>query len=43
VESSKANRKTAAEAIDILTTAYQSSIYAEKTKSQIVEMKHMVN
>ncbi|CAL4892522.1 unnamed protein product [Urochloa decumbens] len=41
VESSKANRKTAAEAIDILTTAYKSSSYSEKTTHQIVEMKHM--
>ncbi|CAL4994692.1 unnamed protein product [Urochloa decumbens] len=41
VESSKANRKAAAEAIDILTTAYKSSSYAEKTTYQIVEMKHM--
>ncbi|RCV18409.1 hypothetical protein SETIT_3G299000v2 [Setaria italica] len=41
VESSKANRKTAAEAIDILTTAYKSSSYAEKTTYQIVEMKNM--
>ncbi|RLM98686.1 ABC transporter G family member 11-like [Panicum miliaceum] len=41
VESSKTNRKTAAEAIDILTTAYKSSSYAEKTTYQIVEMKHM--
>jgi len=41
VESSKTNRKTAAEAIDILTTAYKSSSYAEKTTYQIVEMKQM--
>ncbi|CAN6355825.1 unnamed protein product [Urochloa humidicola] len=41
VESSKANRKTAAEAIEILTTAYKSSSYSEKTTDQIVEMKHM--
>ncbi|CAN6374685.1 unnamed protein product [Urochloa humidicola] len=41
VESSKANRKSAAEAIDILTTAYKSSSYAEKTTYQIVEIKHM--
>ncbi|CAL4994678.1 unnamed protein product [Urochloa decumbens] len=41
VESSKASRKAAAEAIDILTTAYKSSSYAEKATYQIVEMKHM--
>lgn len=41
VESSKAERKTAAEAIDILTNAYQSSSYSEKTANQRVEMKEM--
>ncbi|CAD6252519.1 unnamed protein product [Miscanthus lutarioriparius] len=41
VESSTANRKTAAEAIDILATAYRSSNYLEKTTEQIVEMKNM--
>lgn len=41
VEGSKANRKTAAEAIDILATAYKSSSYSAKTTDQIVEMKHM--
>ncbi|XP_066334318.1 ABC transporter G family member 1-like [Miscanthus floridulus] len=41
VESSKAKRKTAAEAIDILATAYRSSSYLEKTTEQIVEMKNM--
>ncbi|KAL5225140.1 hypothetical protein ABZP36_011779 [Zizania latifolia] len=40
-ESSNAKRKTAAEATDILTNAYQSSTYSEKTASQIVEMKGM--
>ncbi|KAM0893119.1 hypothetical protein ACQ4PT_025319 [Festuca glaucescens] len=39
VESSKARRKTAAEAIDILTDAYQSPAYSEKTMNQIAEMK----
>jgi hypothetical protein len=43
VESSKANRKTAAEAIEILTSAYKSSTYSEKTTNQLVEMKHMVS
>jgi len=43
VESSKAKRKTAAEAIDILATAYRSSRYLEKTTEQIVEMKNMVS
>ncbi|KAF0889752.1 hypothetical protein E2562_030526 [Oryza meyeriana var. granulata] len=42
VESSKANRKIAAEAIEILTNAYQSSTYAEKTTNEIVEMKGKV-
>jgi hypothetical protein len=44
VESSdKAKRKTAAdEAIEILATAYRSSIYLDKTTDQIVEMKSMV-
>lgn len=43
VESSdKAKRKTAAdEAIEILATAYRSSIYLDKTTDQIVEMKSM--
>ncbi|XP_062203968.1 ABC transporter G family member 1-like [Phragmites australis] len=41
VGSSKANRKMAAEAIDILTSAYKSSNYSEKTTGQIVEMKHI--
>ncbi|KAJ1294601.1 hypothetical protein BS78_01G157400 [Paspalum vaginatum] len=41
VESSKETRKTAAEAIDILATAYKSSSYSAKTTDQIVEMKHM--
>ncbi|CAN6328929.1 unnamed protein product [Urochloa humidicola] len=41
VENSKANRKTAAEAIEILTNAYKSSSYSEKTTDQIVDMKHM--
>ncbi|KAK3136485.1 hypothetical protein QOZ80_5BG0436190 [Eleusine coracana subsp. coracana] len=41
VEGSKANRKTAAEAIDILTSAYKSSSYWEKTTDQIVEMKRV--
>ncbi|CAD6255627.1 unnamed protein product [Miscanthus lutarioriparius] len=41
VESSKTKRKTAAEAIDILATAYRSSDYFEKTTDQIVEMKNM--
>jgi hypothetical protein len=43
VESSKANRKTAAEAIEILATAYRSSSYFEKTTDQIGEMKSMVS
>ena len=43
MESSKAKRKTAAEAIDILATAYRSSSYLEKTTEQIVEMKNMVS
>ena len=43
MESSKAKRKTAAEAIDILATAYRSSNYLEKTTEQIVEMKNMVS
>ena len=43
MESSTANRKTAAEAIDILATAYGSSSYFEKTTDQIVEMKNMVS
>ncbi|KAG8093321.1 hypothetical protein GUJ93_ZPchr0012g21121 [Zizania palustris] len=38
-ESSNAKRRTAAEATDILTNAYQSSNYSEKTADQIVEMK----
>ncbi|KAM0893120.1 hypothetical protein ACQ4PT_025319 [Festuca glaucescens] len=42
VESSKARRKTAAEAIDILTDAYQSPAYSEKTMNQIAEMKGIV-
>ncbi|KAL6643465.1 hypothetical protein ACP70R_018231 [Stipagrostis hirtigluma subsp. patula] len=40
-ENSKASRKTASEAIDILTSAYKTSSYSEKTINQIVEMKHM--
>lgn len=40
VESSK--RKTAAEAIEILATAYRSSIYLAKTTDQILEMKSTV-
>uniref|UniRef100_A0ACD5Z6B6 Uncharacterized protein n=1 Tax=Avena sativa TaxID=4498 RepID=A0ACD5Z6B6_AVESA len=39
VESSKARRKTTAEAIDILTDAYQSPAYSEKTMNRIAEMK----
>uniref|UniRef100_A0A453NGA0 ABC-2 type transporter domain-containing protein n=1 Tax=Aegilops tauschii subsp. strangulata TaxID=200361 RepID=A0A453NGA0_AEGTS len=39
VESSKARRKTAAEAIEILTDAYQSPAYSEKTMDRIAEMK----
>jgi hypothetical protein len=43
VESSdKAKRKTAAEAIEILATAYRSSIYLAKTTDQILEMKSTV-
>lgn len=41
MESSKANRKTAAEATNILTNAYHST-YSEKTANEIVEMKGMV-
>ncbi|XP_047042706.1 ABC transporter G family member 1-like [Lolium rigidum] len=41
VKSSKATRKTAAEAIDILTQAYQSPAYLEKTVSKIAEMKQI--
>ncbi|KAM0871200.1 hypothetical protein ACQ4PT_039573 [Festuca glaucescens] len=41
VKSSKATRKTAAEAIDILTQAYQSPAYSEKTVSKIAEMKQI--
>ncbi|KAM0893124.1 hypothetical protein ACQ4PT_025321 [Festuca glaucescens] len=41
VESSKARRKTAAEAIDILTDAYQSPAYSEKTTNRIAEMKQI--
>ncbi|XP_051194625.1 ABC transporter G family member 1 [Lolium perenne] len=41
VESSKARRKTAAEAIDILTDAYQSPAYSEKTANRIAEMKQI--
>ncbi|XP_052139245.1 ABC transporter G family member 1-like [Oryza glaberrima] len=41
MESSKANRKTAAEATNILTNAYHSSTYSEKTANEIVEMKGM--
>uniref|UniRef100_A0A0E0MLP9 ABC transporter domain-containing protein n=1 Tax=Oryza punctata TaxID=4537 RepID=A0A0E0MLP9_ORYPU len=41
MESSKANRKTAVEATEILTNAYQSSTYSEKTSNEIVEMKGM--
>lgn len=40
MESSKANRKTAAEATNILTNAYHST-YSEKTANEIVEMKGM--
>jgi hypothetical protein len=43
VESSKARRKTAAEAIDILTDAYQSPAYSEKTMNRIAEMKQIVS
>ncbi|XP_037452782.1 ABC transporter G family member 11-like isoform X2 [Triticum dicoccoides] len=39
VESSKARRKPAAEAIEILTDAYQSPAYSEKTMDRIAEMK----
>nr|BAJ97265.1 predicted protein [Hordeum vulgare subsp. vulgare] len=39
VESSKASRKTAAEAIKILTDAYQSPAYSEKIMDRIAEMK----
>ncbi|XP_048573095.1 ABC transporter G family member 1-like [Triticum urartu] len=39
VESSRARRKRAAEAIDILTHAYQSPAYSEKTMNRIAEMK----
>uniref|UniRef100_A0A0E0BRT0 ABC transporter domain-containing protein n=1 Tax=Oryza glumipatula TaxID=40148 RepID=A0A0E0BRT0_9ORYZ len=35
MESSKANRKTAAEATNILTNAYHSSTYSEKTANEI--------
>ncbi|CAM0957579.1 unnamed protein product [Alopecurus aequalis] len=41
VESSKASRKTAAEAIDILTNAYQSPAYLGETTSRIGEMKQI--
>ncbi|XP_040385389.1 ABC transporter G family member 1-like isoform X2 [Oryza brachyantha] len=41
MESSKANRKTAAEATEILTNAYLSSSYSEKTANEIAEMKGM--
>ncbi|KAM0888739.1 hypothetical protein ACQ4PT_028158 [Festuca glaucescens] len=41
VKSSKATRKTAAEAIDILTQAYQSPAYSEKTVSEIAVMKQI--
>lgn len=43
VESSKARRKTAAEAIEILTDAYQSPAYSEKTMDRIAEMKGIVS
>lgn len=43
MESSKANRKTAAEAIELLVTAYGSSSYLQKMTDQIVEMKNMVS
>jgi hypothetical protein len=43
VESSKARRKTAAEAIEILTDAYQSPAYSEKTMNRIAEMKQIVS
>jgi hypothetical protein len=43
VESSKARRKTAAEAIEILTDAYQSPAYSEKTMNRIAEMKQMAS
>ncbi|CAM0946673.1 unnamed protein product [Alopecurus aequalis] len=39
VESSKARRKTAVEAIEILTDAYQSPTYSQKTMNRIAEMK----
>uniref|UniRef100_A0ACD5YH76 Uncharacterized protein n=2 Tax=Avena sativa TaxID=4498 RepID=A0ACD5YH76_AVESA len=41
LESSKARRKTAAEAIDILTDAYLSPAYSEKTMNRIAEMKEI--
>lgn len=43
VESSKASRKTAAEAIKILTDAYQSPAYSEKIMDRIAEMKGIVS
>jgi hypothetical protein len=43
VESSKARRKTAAEAIDILSDAYQPPAYSEKTTNRIAEMKQIVS
>ena len=43
VESSKARRKMAAEAIEILTDAYQSPAYSEKTMDRIAEMKGIVS
>ncbi|XP_051194626.1 ABC transporter G family member 1 [Lolium perenne] len=39
VENSKAREKTAIEAIDILTDAYQSPAYSGKTMNRIAEMK----
>uniref|UniRef100_A0A0E0MLP8 ABC transporter domain-containing protein n=1 Tax=Oryza punctata TaxID=4537 RepID=A0A0E0MLP8_ORYPU len=43
VEDSRNKRKTAAEAIDTLANAYQSSAYSEKTTYQIIQMKEMAS
>jgi hypothetical protein len=43
VENSKAREKTAIEAIDILTDAYQSPAYSGKTMNRIAEMKGIVS
>jgi hypothetical protein len=43
VENSKAREKTAVEAIDILTDAYQSPAYSGKTMNRIAEMKGIVS